>query len=126
MKINYDDEEMKNFIMRPLEKGLWLKCKIERKIVDKKTRKFFLYVNDVKHILTAVKITKKNYSIYMKEDPTLVKDKYYLGKLNSNFFGTEFNIYDSGKKPKKGERREDHRINLGSITYVLNFYLLTQ
>jgi hypothetical protein len=31
------------------------------------------------------------------------KSEFCLGKLWSNFIGTEFNLYDSGENPKKGD-----------------------
>ena len=50
------------------------------------------------------------------------KDSGYIGKLKSNFFNTEFNIYDTGKNPKKTKNKEDMRKELGVIFYV-NFYI---
>ena len=35
--------------------------------------------------------------------------KGYLGKLRSNFLGTEFYIYDSGENPKKSKSFEEAR-----------------
>jgi len=35
--------------------------------------------------------------------------KGYLGKLRSNFLGTEFYIYDSGENPKKAKSLDDVR-----------------
>ena len=46
------------------------------------------------------------------------KDSGYIGKLKSNFFNTEFNIYDTGKNPKKTKCNEEIRKDLGLIIYV--------
>lgn len=35
--------------------------------------------------------------------------KGYLGKLRSNFLGTEFYIYDSGENPKKAKNLDEVR-----------------
>jgi hypothetical protein len=32
----------------------------------------------------------------------------YLGKVRSNFLGTEFTIYDNGKNPKKASVQKDN------------------
>ena len=50
------------------------------------------------------------------------KDSGYLGKLKANFFGKEFNIYDSGKNPNKTKIVNEFRVNFGAILYV-NYYL---
>jgi|LauGreDrversion4_2_1035121.scaffolds.fasta_scaffold142097_1 tubby-related protein 1 len=34
----------------------------------------------------------------------------YLGKVRSNFLGTEFCLYDSGKNPKKAKDKESVRL----------------
>jgi tubby-related protein 1 len=45
----------------------------------------------------------------------------YIGKLRSNFIGTEFNIYNSGKNPKNSSNFDQVRHQLGSIVYKTNF-----
>lgn len=47
------------------------------------------------------------------------KGNHYIGKLRSNFLGTEFNIFDTGKNPKDTDKKEEHRLNLGSVVYVI-------
>lgn len=34
----------------------------------------------------------------------------YLGKLRSNFLGTEFYLFDNGKNPKKAKTQNDIRV----------------
>lgn len=48
------------------------------------------------------------------------KSDSYIGKLRSNFMGTEFNIYDSGKNPKNSSNFDLVRHQLGSIIYKSN------
>ena len=44
----------------------------------------------------------------------------YLGKLRSNFLGTEFYIYDTGKNPNKAKNFEEVRKQLGFVEYETN------
>lgn len=44
----------------------------------------------------------------------------YLGKLRSNFLGTEFYIYDGGDNPKKAKNMEEARTQLGVVEYEKN------
>jgi hypothetical protein len=118
-KISSSDLRM--FLIKPLEKDNWVKCFLEKR-VEKKINKFYLYltVNDGnKFLMSAIKNPKKSSSRFilsMNEEPSLVKNEKYLGKLCANFFGTEFNIYDNGKKP--GKSSQSCRNNIGGIAYV--------
>ena len=47
---------------------------------------------------------------------------YNVGKLRSNFIGTEFHIYDTGENPKKARYPDQVRKELGVITYDTNFF----
>ena len=44
----------------------------------------------------------------------------YLGKLRSNFIGTEFYIFDTGKNPQKAKNQEEVRKQLGYVEYEAN------
>jgi hypothetical protein len=48
--------------------------------------------------------------------------KGFLGKVRSNFLGTEFNIYDHGANPNK-KKLPDEKIRIihGSILYVSSY-----
>jgi tubby-related protein 1 len=59
-----------------------------------------------------------NYLISYKKDELKKNSLYYLGKLRSNFMGTEFNIYDHGENPKKTKDAQRVREHLGVILYV--------
>jgi len=46
--------------------------------------------------------------------------KGYLGKLRSNFLGTEFYIYDEGENPGKAKNLQQVREQHGVIQYETN------
>lgn len=122
----FDDAQTKFFLTKPVEKGLWLKCHIERKICDKKIVKYSMTLADSnKFLLYVIKKPKKSYNFYMTPE-AFAKDKYFMGKLKSNFFGTEFSVFDSGSKPKKEKNKDLHRSNVAVVTYVqkIKIYLL--
>ena len=47
-------------------------------------------------------------------------DKSYVGKLRSNFLGTEFYIYNDGANPKKAVSEDETREQHGCIQYETN------
>jgi tubby-related protein 1 len=53
--------------------------------------------------------TTSNYMITIDQDKMKKGTKGYLGKLRSNFLGTEFYLYDTGKNPKKAKTPDDVR-----------------
>jgi len=55
----------------------------------------------------------------MSESDLKKNSAFYIGKLRSNFLGTEYNVYDRGLNPKKKKARpEEHREQLGAVLYV--------
>jgi len=48
------------------------------------------------------------------------KSSNYLGKIRSNFLGTEFTVYDDGENPSKTKQYDKIRDQLEVITYVTN------
>lgn len=75
--------------------------------------KYTLHLSDgEKFLLTGKKRSgnaTSNYMISIDEAKMKKNTKGYLGKLRSNFLGTEFYIYDSGDNPKKAKSFEDVR-----------------
>ena len=114
------DPQLKLFLLRPLGQELWHRSSIERKFSDKKTIKFVMTNEKGEFLLSVLKLPKKSYKVYMSQEMNI---EAYLGKLKSNFFGTEFNAWDSGKKPRKEKNSEFHRHNLTTITYVKGFFI---
>lgn len=75
--------------------------------------KYTLHLSDGdKFLLTGKKRsgnTTSNYMISIDESKMKKNTKGYLGKLRSNFLGTEFYIYDSGENPKNAKNLEEIR-----------------
>lgn len=67
------------------------------------------------------KNTTPNYTITMSLD-SYEKDELYLGKLRSNFFGTDFTLYDTGYNPKDTEDKKLWRLQLAGVEYETNFF----
>lgn len=44
----------------------------------------------------------------------------YLGKVRSNFLGTEFYLYDDGENPKSAKDQNSIRREYGTIEYETN------
>lgn len=55
-----------------------------------------------------------HYKISM-DDSKISKAVGYLGKVRSNFLGTEFNIYDQGMNPKKAKNPDQIRCCHGVV-----------
>lgn len=62
-----------------------------------------------------------NYIITMNFD-NFDKDTNCIGKLRSNFLGTEFNLYDSGKNPKDCDNSDEWRSHFATIVYETNLF----
>jgi len=55
------------------------------------------------------------------EQKKFIKDSNgYLGKVRSNFLGTEFSLFDSKENPKKASPNEDTRQQMGVVQYETN------
>lgn len=56
-----------------------------------------------------------NYLISFDQEKLDKKQSGYLGKVRSNFLGTEFYIYDNGKNPDKSKNPDEVRLQHGVI-----------
>jgi len=101
--------------MRPLPRKMMVQCSIRR---DKSgfNRFWPKYIchlsNGGKFLLVGKKRAANNTSNYLisyNMDCLESKPPFYLGKLRSNFLGTEFNVYDHGFSPKKNSNIEKIR-----------------
>jgi hypothetical protein len=68
------------------------------------------------------KSTSSNYLISTEKVSAKVKDEI-IGKVRSNFFGTEFTLYDNGRNPNKLVGEDDIHLDtprkeLGAVVYV--------
>lgn len=123
-------EEMRNFrdfLTRPLHPDLHLECRLVRNRSGFK-RFFPVYSLSIEHTGSFLLAGKKrpnnktsNYLISMSESDLKKNSAFYIGKLRSNFLGTEYCMYDRGQNPKKKKARpEEHREQLGAVLYVRN------
>jgi hypothetical protein len=74
--------------------------------------------NNNKFILAAKKILNSTNSNYEFSVDKEFDEKSIVGRMNSNFVGTIFNLYDEGKKANEVEYIEDIRQQFATITYV--------
>ena len=58
--------------------------------------------------------------ITLDQDKMKKNTKGYLGKLRSNFLGTEFYLYDNGDKSSKAKNNQDIRTEHGIVEYETN------
>lgn len=112
---NSNDDCLINLYNPVSTKGQWNKFRLLKSIDKDKVTNIRMYTDDEKRIpvLAATKITKRSYDLFSVTDGIEIK----VGILKWNFFGTEFNIYNTGQKPKSGIT-DNLRANLGAITYV--------
>ena len=125
-------KEIKKLLMEPIPKSAGMvKCYIKRnKGKSRFLPEYRIYLKDGDKFLMTTKKRKKkktsNYLISMARNDHNKGSEKILGKLRSNFMGTEFQIYDDGKNPKNldpffDEKNNDPvRTELGSILYGNN------
>ncbi|GLD94521.1 hypothetical protein PINS_up003132 [Pythium insidiosum] len=125
---------MRAFLMRPVPKAYdVVECYIERNKsgANKMFPEYCLYMKEGdRFLLTGKKRPKNrtsNYLISMQRgDLSRHGTENYLGKLRSNFFGTEFAIYDNGSNPKAADQHTitsnpaGIRQELGTVMYAAN------
>ena len=62
-----------------------------------------------------------NYLISFKRDELSKKSSGYIGKVRSNFLGTEFIVFDNGVNPKEAKSSSDAiRRQLATVVYESN------
>ena len=125
-----DLSDMRKFLMSPVPKGAGVvQCYIRRNKsgVNKLFPQYTMFLKDQDRFLLASKKRPNNktsnYLISMSADDLSRDGANYLGKLRSNFVGTEFQVFDDGRNPKDESdvggssaiRRE-----LGSVIYAAN------
>lgn len=117
---------MVEFLLTPIPVGQQLLCHIKRNtkggIKNKMFPRFVLNLDKGAEFLMGAKKRKKNKTAnYLISRDSAVKKQsdLVLGKVRSNFFGTEFLLYDNGKNPKKSGGGEA-RMELATVTYAQN------
>lgn len=76
-----------------------------------------------KFLLNAQKRTgnkTSNYGISIEKDMVKKGAETYLGKLRSNFIGTEFCLFNAGENAKNAKGTDDLREQLGVVQYETN------
>ena len=80
-----------------------------------------MYTTDENYYLCSAKKvvmnTTSNYLISSKPDEFSKRKPSFLGRVVSNFLGTEFILYDNGLNPKKTKDLEAMRCQLGIVYY---------
>lgn len=113
---------------KPISLGMIIQTQIRR---DKSGLalfypKYHVYLsNSLRFLLTGKKrsINKtSNYLMSMSKTELSKKSNYFLGKVRSNFLGTEFHIYDTGENPKKCKNTKEARKELAGIIYKSNLF----
>lgn len=117
--------DMKKFLTTPLPRGIMLQCNIRREKAGfgRLYPKYYLHISDGMTFLLAGKKRggnrTSNYMITSNQKDFSVKSPAYLGKVRSNFLGTEFHAYDTGLNPKhKGANAMNAREELAVTLYV--------
>lgn len=120
-------EELRQLFMKPVPPNIGqVLCTIVRHKsgFNRLWPKYTLHLSDSnKFLLNGKKRsgnTTSNYLITLDQDKMKKGSKGYLGKLRSNFIGTEFYLYDSGENPKKAKNFEDIRTQQGVVEYETN------
>lgn len=102
-------QNMIEFLLKPLPKGITVQCTIQR---DKSGMsrfhpKYHLYFSHgFKYLMSGRKRSfqkTSNYLIAADKQNMNKKSGFFMGKVRSNFLGTEFVLYDTGNNPKKSK-----------------------
>lgn len=113
--------------MKPLPPKIGqIKCTIMRHKsgLNRIFPKYTLALSDGnKFLLTGKKRTgnaTSNYLISLDQEKLGKESAGYLGKVRSNFLGTEFYIYDTGENPDKAKSPDNVRRQHGVVQYETN------
>jgi tubby-related protein 1 len=127
--VKLDLSDMRSFLTTPVPKGYTLQCYIVRNkkgLKNKMYPTYELYMEEEDRFLLASKKRSKNktsnYIISMDAKNLAKESASYLGKLRSNFVGTEFVIYDKGINPKEVDD-ESASISLMTVRQELGVVL---
>ena len=121
-------QDMKRFLTTPVHRDVMIQCSIRREKGGLRNRfypKYFMHLSDGYTFLLAGKKRANNktsnYLMSMNQKEMTTKSPAYLGKVRSNFLGTEFILYNTGLNPsKKAATRDNSREELGVVLYQSN------
>ena len=124
--VNLDDPKyMRSFLTKPCPKGLGtVECCIKRNKTIKNVLfpEYRMFLRDGKTELCLMTSKKRagsatsNYLISMGRNDHDRSSESVIGKLRSNFLGTEYHIFDDGKNPVFDEFHYDEKNDAGAIT----------
>jgi len=125
-----DLSDMRKFLTTPLPKSAGtVQCNIRRakaSITGNPIYSVYLKNNETFLMSSKKRPQNKtsNYKICMSENDLSRDGANYLGKLRSNFMGTEFQVFDNGHNGKDEPEFPDQgvRNELGAVTYAANVW----
>lgn len=119
--------DMKSFVLRPAPKNCVVQCTIKREKggMARFFPKYSLYMSEgLRFIMTGKKRPNNktsNYGISISKGEVEKGSESFIGKLRSNFVGTEFVMYDHGENPADTKDVSKIRREYGAILYEQNF-----
>lgn len=120
-------EELRDLFMMPVPPNVGqILCTIVRHKsgFNRLWPKYTLHLSDSnKFLLNGKKRsgnTTSNYMITLDQEKMKKGTNGYLGKVRSNFLGTEFYLYDDKENPKKAKDAESVRREHGTVEYETN------
>lgn len=119
---------LRQFLFSPIPEGRIITCNVQRKKLsitkEKSIYIYYIFLNDNDRFVMASYFNKnKNcYCITTNIETLDENQEDIIGCVYSNYFGTEFNIFDQGKKPGKNVSTEEARINLGTVRFEVSFF----
>jgi len=123
-----DLSDLRRFITTPTPRSAGMvQCYIERDksgLTGRMYPTYSLYLNDGNRFLLAARKRTNNktsnYAITQDKRDLSRESAAFVGKLRSNFVGTEFVLYDDGVAPEKRADGGEIRQELAAITYASN------
>jgi len=121
--------DLKAFVSKPPPNhDQWVRCYILRDTskMNKVFPKYYMYAERGSTFLLSGKKRKgnksSNYCVSLSKEDISRNSDSFIGKLRSNFIGTEFQLYDNGEKSSKMKSGTHLRNHLASIVYETNLF----
>ncbi|KAF0985009.1 hypothetical protein FDP41_000048 [Naegleria fowleri] len=121
--------DVRSFVVKPPpNRDQWVRCYILRDTskMNKMFPRYFMYAERGSTFLLSAKKRKgnksSNYCVSLSKEDISRSSDSFIGKLRSNFLGTEFQLYDNGEKASKLKPGTHLRNHLASIVYETNLF----
>ncbi|EFC46405.1 tubby protein [Naegleria gruberi] len=122
-------KDIKSFVSKPPpNRNEWVRCYILRDTskMNKVFPRYYLYAERGSTFLLSGKKRKanksSNYCLSLSKEDISRSSDSFIGKLRSNFLGTEFQLFDNGEKASKLKPGAHLRTNLASVVYETNLF----